>query len=362
MKSRLSLLVFFLFFYIHSSFCQYQDAIYLKNETKKIGKISEIGKDKVVYQETPEGKSEKISKAELVLILFENGSFLTFPTEYKGVEGPPESRHAEDWLITKNQKIIPCSIQEADGSPISVSAMFDTSKKDYKVPTDQLIGILFANGKKQLLGTKPTFIAEALKKKEIVEKSAFLEQFEVKPVLDTAKKKKGGPDLDLDQASFEQFKQRSIQKTDDLGKYLNLIANKSTETAIANKAVEQAVALFVNEESTVETTKPNGDKDQQIVRSYLNKLKLLKYSKVLIEWSNISYVSNLRKGPDGFYYGIISLQQKFSGFIDNKLVYSDVTKKNIEVQLKTYKKEVEGESVDLWDIFLNNVGISASRN
>jgi len=342
---------------------QFQDAIYLKNETKKIGKVTEISKDKIVYQEGPEAKMQKISKGELVLILFENGSYLTFPSEYKGVEGPPESRHAEDWLITKELKIVACTIQNADGSPVLVSAMADTSKKDFNVPLDQLMAILFANGKKQLLGTKPAVIAGVLKKKEIVNTIGYLSPYEIKPVVDTTtKKKKFGPELDLDQASYEQFKQRSLQKTQDLGKYLNLIANKSTESLVANKAVDQAVGLFTSEEATVETAKPNGEKDQQPIRNYLNKLKLLKYSKVLIEWSNISYVSNLRKGPDGFYYGVISLQQKFSGFIDNKMVYSDITKKNIEIQLRTYKKEVEGESVELWDVFLNNVGISASRN
>jgi hypothetical protein len=254
-------------------------------------------------------------------------------------------------------------IQNADGNPVILSAMADTAKKDYQVPKEKLSAILFANGNKQLLGTKPILIADALQKKNMVQASAFLAPFEIKPKADSAgKKKKLGPELDLDQASYEQFKQKSLQKTDDLGKYLNLIANKSTESAVSNKAIDQAVALFVSEESTVETTKPNGEKDQQPIRSYLNKLKLLKYSKVLIEWSDISYVSNLRRGPDGFYYGVISLQQKFSGFVDNKLVYSDVTKKNVEVVLKTYKKEVEGESVELWDVFLNNVGISANRN
>jgi hypothetical protein len=340
-----------------------EDVLYLKNETKKIGKILEIGKDKIMYLPSPDAKIEKVSKEDLVLVLFENGSFLTFPSEYKGIEGPSETRHAEDWLLTKAQTIVPCTIQNADGNPVLVSAMGDTSKKDYSVPKDELIAILFANGNKQLLGNKPVVIADILRKKSMVQPaSGFLGKFEVKPPEPEKKKKGLGPELDLDQASYEQFKQKSLQKTDDLGKYLNLIANKSTESAVANKAVEQAVGLFFSDSSLVETTKPNGEKDQQPIRNYLNKLKLLKYSKVLIEWTDISYVSNLRKAPDGFYYGVISLQQKFSGFIDNKMVYSDVTRKNVEVVLKTYKKEVEGESVELWDVFLNNVGISASRN
>lgn len=338
---------------------QAQDVLYFKNESKKIGKVLEISAEKISFQETPESKIEKINKTDLVLVLFENGAFLTLPSTYKGLEGPADSRHADDWLITKDLKIVPCTIINAEGNPVQVAVMGDSAKKDYAVPKDQLTAILFANGNKQLLGTKPAVIANVLSKKELINPLDFLAPFEIKPV---EKKKNLGPELDLDQASYEQFKQKSLQKTDDLGKYLNLIANKSTESAVANKAVDQAVALFLDETSTVETTKPNGEKDQQPVRQYLNKLKLLKYSKVLIEWTDISYVSNLRRGPDGFYYGVISLSQKFSGFIDNKLVYSDVTKKNVEVVLKTYKKEVEGESVELWDIFLNNVGISASRN
>lgn len=342
---------------------QAQDVIYFKNDSKKVGKISEISKDKITYQESPDSKAEKISKSELALVLFENGAFLTFPSEYKGTEGPGDSRHADDWLLTKDQKIVACTIQNADGSPITVSAMVDTSKKDFSIPKDQLGAILSANGNKQLLGSKAAWVADVLKKRSFEDAVKFLAPFEIKPVVDTTKKrKKLGPELDLDQASQEQFKKKSLEKTDDLGKYLNLIANKGTDFQVANKAVDQAVALFLDETSTVETTKPNGEKDQQPIRAYLNKLKLLKYSKVLIEWTDISYVSNLRRGPDGFYYGVISLQQKFSGFIDNKLVYSDVTRKNVEVVLKTYRKEVEGESVELWDVFLNNVGISASRN
>ena len=73
-------------------------------------------------------------------------------------------------------------------------------------------------------------------------------------------------------------------------------------------------------------------------------------------------VRHFRKGPDGNYYGVISIQQKFTGFIDNKPVFADVTTKNIEIVLKTYKKEVDGESLELWDVFLNNVGISESKS
>lgn len=337
-----------------------EDVLYFRNDSKKVGIVSEIGQEKIQFRQSEDAPAEKINKADLVLILFQNGAFLTFPSDYRGTEGPPESRHPDDWLVTREGNLVPCTIQNADSDPVLVSAMGDTARRDYSVPREKLASILFANGKKQLLGTRPAQLAEYLKKRNLIKAADFLAPFEMKPA--EPKKKKLGPELDLDQASYEQFKQKSLQKTDDLGKYLNLIANRSTDPAVANKAVDQAVSLFLSDSSTVETTKPNGDRDQQPVRTYLNKLKLLKYSRVVIEWTDISYVSNLRRGPDGFYYGVISLQQKFSGFLDNKLVYSDVTRKNVEVVLKTYKKEVDGETVELWDVFLNNVGISASRN
>lgn len=337
-----------------------EDVLYFRNDSKKVGIVSEIGQEKIQFRQSEDAPAEKINKADLVLILFQNGAFLTFPSDYRGTEGPPESRHPDDWLVTREGNLVPCTIQNADSDPVLVSAMGDTARRDYSVPREKLASILFANGKKQLLGTRPAQLAEYLKKRNLIKSADFLAPFEMKPA--EPKKKKLGPELDLDQASYEQFKQKSLQKTDDLGKYLNLIANRSTDPAVANKAVDQAVSLFLSDSSTVETTKPNGDRDQQPVRTYLNKLKLLKYSRVVIEWTDISYVSNLRRGPDGFYYGVISLQQKFSGFLDNKLVYSDVTRKNVEVVLKTYKKEVDGETVELWDVFLNNVGISASRN
>jgi len=338
------------------------DILYFKSDNKKIGKVKEISKDKILLESDVDSKTEKILKSDLVLVLFENGTYLTFPSEYKGVDGPPESAHTSDWLATKGSEIIECTIQNADGNPVLVTAKDSSGTKEYSIPKEELAFILFANGNKQLLGTKPSVVADILKARNFANPVSFLGKYEVKPKVETGKKKGLGPELDLDKASYEQFKQKSLQKTEDLGKYLNLIANKSTESVVASKAIEQAVGLFFSDSSYVETTKSNGERHQEHIRKYLNKLKLLKYSKVLIEWTDISYVSNLRKGPDGFYYGVISLQQKFSGFIDNKLVYSDVTRKNIEIVLKTYTKEVEGETVELWDVFLNNVGISASRS
>ena len=357
-KSSLSLAFLFtcaVFQQLHAQ----EDVVYLKNNSKKIGKVVSISQDKVEFQPGLDAKSEKILKSELELILFENGSYITLPSDYKGLEGPVENRHSEDWILTKEERIVECVIENAETNLLKVSAMGDSGKKDFSIPKSDIAGILFANGKKQLLGSSPALVAEILRKKQVQAPLEFLGKYQAKK--EQAKKAFDGK-LELDRVSQEQLQKRGLQKVDDLGKYLNLVANKSTEAAVSSKAVDQAVALFLSDSSIVETKRPNGERKQEYVRNYLTKLRLLKYSKVVIAWSDISYVSNLRKGPDGNYYGVISIQQKFTGYIDNKPVFADVTTKNIEVVLKTYRKEVDGESLELWDVFLNNIGISESKS
>lgn len=358
MLRNISLPVIFAGFCASGLFAQ-NDAVYLKNKDKKIGRVSEIGSSRIEFQEDGDGKTRKIDKADLELILFSNGSYLTFPSEYKGVDGPSENRHSEDWLLTKDKSIVPCRIEDGESNPMKVTLTED-GNRHFEVPKSAIAAILFANGRKQLLGTEPSEIAEILRKKQLKSGAEFLAPFELKNTASTSEKKFEGK-LDIDDAGKEQMKQRGILKTKDLEKYLNLIANRSTQTADAAKAVDQAVALFLSDSSQVETKRPNGDRRQELIRNYLTRLRLLKYSKVNVEWSDIAYVSNLRKGPDGNYYGVISIQQRFTGYMDNKPVFSDATRKNIEIVLKTYRKEVDGAAVDLWDVFLNNIGIADSK-
>ena len=335
------------------------DVLYIKGKEKKIGRVTEITQKRVEFQPENNGSTDKIDKTELELILFGNGSFLTFPNEYRGLEGPAENRHNEDWLLTKDGFIIACRVDDAEAEPMRVSIPGDDSR-NFEVPRSSLSSVLFGNGRRQLLGTQPAQIAGILQKRQMKAAGDFLSPFEKKKAEAKSAKEFEGK-LELDRTSQEQLQKRGLQKTQDLGKYLNLIANKNTASEDAAKAVDQAVELFLSDSSQVETKQPSGERRRDFIRNYLTRLRLLKYTKVVIEWSEVAYVSNLRKGPDGNYYGVISIQQKFTGYLDNKPVFSDNTRKNIEIVLKTYRKEVDGESVELWDVFLNNIGISDSK-
>ena len=158
----------------------------------------------------------------------------------------------------------------------------------------------------------------------------------------------------------EVYSQRALQKTEELGTYLSIISDRSNSMAEANKAVDLAVKLFINEDAEVEVSGPDG-RDRYKVRTYLNRLKLLDYDKVEISWTDISYVSDLKKGTDGNYYGIITLQQRFKGFRDNKVVYGDLTEKNIEVMVVPYQKSVNGVMEQKWDVFLSDIGVVVTK-
>lgn len=158
----------------------------------------------------------------------------------------------------------------------------------------------------------------------------------------------------------ELYRRKALQKTEDLGTFISIISDRSNSLEEANKAVELAVKLFISEDAEIEVSGPEGKKRYK-VRSYLNRLKLLDYDKIEISWTDISYVSDLKKGTDGNFYGVITLQQRFKGFMENQLVYGDLTEKNVEVMLVPYQKKTDGEVQEKWDVFLSDVGVVVTK-
>ena len=111
------------------------------------------------------------------------------------------------------------------------------------------------------------------------------------------------------------------------------------------------------------STLREGIKNKYKIRDYLKRLKLKssEYDKVEIEYADISYATDFVKGPDGNYYGVVKFVQSFKGFIDGRVVYGDITERNVTVVLKVYEKAKEGQVEKLWDVFLADVGIMETR-
>ncbi|HWK04199.1 MAG TPA: hypothetical protein VNS58_11240 [Puia sp.] len=161
----------------------------------------------------------------------------------------------------------------------------------------------------------------------------------------------------------KEFEEKAEKKTTQFTEYLKILCDKTANYEDINKAIGQAVTLFVNEGAMIETSSNNRNTVSRLkIRDYLNKVKRIQYDRIEIEWTHVQYVSDLKPGPDGNFYGVVSFEQVFRGYRDGKLVYSDITRKNATVVLKTYQKSVEGTTRSIWDVLLSDVGVISTKS
>ncbi len=149
-----------------------------------------------------------------------------------------------------------------------------------------------------------------------------------------------------------------MEKVRDLSKYITLIGDKGTEYSEATRVIDRAVELFMDGSEVGVSTLNTQDVNYYPVRTYLERLMRLNYSKVDVEWYKIEYVSDLERQPDGTYVGVITIFQKFSGYDkEGGLVYQDVTKKDITVYVKRKETQIAGRLIGFWDVLLGDIRV-----
>jgi len=164
-----------------------------------------------------------------------------------------------------------------------------------------------------------------------------------------------GPKMPVNE---KEFQNKALRKTQQFTNYLNRIIDKQASRFEANKAINQAITLFVNDTCYVEVSNVHTQrKTAYYIREYLYHIQELKYDRVEVEWAEISYVGDIRLGPDGNWYGTVTYLQKFRGFRDGQVVYEDKTLKRMEVILRSYEKVSEGKKELLWDVLLSNIAV-----
>jgi hypothetical protein len=167
----------------------------------------------------------------------------------------------------------------------------------------------------------------------------------------------------LGDVSRKEFEEKAEKKTAQFTDYLKILCDKSAGYEELDKAVNQAVGLFVNEDAVVEVSSNNRNSIlRSKIRDYLRKVKQVQYDKIDVKWTHVQYVSDLKPGPDGNLYGTVSFEQEFRGYRDGKMVYSDVTLKHANVVLKTYDKTYEGSTRKVWDVLLSDIGVVATKS
>lgn len=180
----------------------------------------------------------------------------------------------------------------------------------------------------------------------------------------------GGPVPDttnrglLKTLDFDTFKTIAMDKVKRLEDYIGKIVSPTLSPIDRDKAVQQAVDLFMSEKNIVQTsnvkaTGPPTKKDWPVGLYFKVSLRGNK-AKVKIEWTDLTFASDWELQEDSSYRATISIQQRYVKEIDGRVVYSDVTNKNVEVIISANNKFVDGRFEKWWDVFLGDIGVTSS--
>ena len=351
-----------------------QDVVYQTNGKKLECKIIEVTAQKIKYRipQNP-GPAYSMESADALLAFNASGNYVAFPlaeaqqAQAAGFMNPVVGRQFDVIVTTDNQAVAAMELSVG-----GKEAKFkNDKKKDQKLARTKITVILYKDGRHELF-VDPAKAAAALTaaKPQVDKLTGADNAIKTDASANTNANIKepqatgdavafpGGPE------EFERFRNKALVKVDELGTYLATIVNPQTPTDKSNSAIDLAVTLFVNEAARVEVSNVNtGIKNKYKIRDYLRRLKLkgADYQQVEVSYADITYASDFRKGPDGNYYGVVSFVQTFKGLVDGKIIYGDVTQRNVTVILKLYEKAVDGETKKLWDVFLADIGIQETR-
>ncbi len=161
--------------------------------------------------------------------------------------------------------------------------------------------------------------------------------------------------------SNDEFKKKALAKIKEFQGCLYILCDKQSGNIALDNAVDQATSLFIDG-AIIEVTSVHSDEKKHLrVRDFLEKLRNLPYDRVVITFSRVDYVSNIRKGVDDKYYGLVSFEQTFRAYRDGRLIYEDETKKTTEVQLILYERNLRGNTVQQWDVMLSDVEVLGTK-
>jgi len=170
-------------------------------------------------------------------------------------------------------------------------------------------------------------------------------------------------EISLSDADIEVFKEQTRQKVDEFTQHIVTIGDKQEPADRRNLAEREALKLFyAGATMEISTAMPDGSvkKVARPMVKYLARLKSLPYTKVEIKFYDIAYVSEFTKGPDGRYYSTATVIQEFTGFSGDNIIYSDVTKKEIEIIIDLVEDPFFNQKS--WKLFLGDIKASETKN
>ena len=153
----------------------------------------------------------------------------------------------------------------------------------------------------------------------------------------------------------------ALEKVRDLSKYITIIGNKKTQYAEATRVMDRAEELFAPESEMGVSSVNRKEVNYYKVRKYFERLMALNYDRVTISWYDIHYISDLERQPDGRYVGVVTVYQRFEGESDDGMKYKDTTKKDITIYVERKKTQIQGRTVEFWDVMLGDIRVTETK-
>ena len=150
----------------------------------------------------------------------------------------------------------------------------------------------------------------------------------------------------------------ALEKIRDLSKYISIIGNKKTPFSEATRVMDRAEELFAPDSEMGVSSLNRKEINYYKVRKYFERLMALNYDRVTISWYDIHYISDLERQPDGRYVGVVTIYQRFEGESDDGLKYKDTTKKDITIYVERKKTQIQGRTIEFWDVMLGDIRVS----
>jgi hypothetical protein len=178
----------------------------------------------------------------------------------------------------------------------------------------------------------------------------------------TSKEAKIVDEINLSEQDIQVFKEQTKQKVDEFQQYIVTLGSKDEPAEKRNMAEKEALKLFYKgAQMEISMIMPDGivQKVNRSMEKYLARLKSLPFTKVVIKFYDIAYIRDFTKGPDGKYYSTATIIQEFTGFKDDNIVYTDVTKKDIEIIIDLVEDKFFNEK--RWKIFLGDIKASETK-
>jgi hypothetical protein len=321
------------------------DKIYLPDGKSVGGTITNITPQAIAY--ATGSASQSVAAGQWVLAIKKTGEFALPGRAATWQAGADPKAHR---IITRDGGIIAARSLAVNDQDLTYLPIEVPQRQS--LPKQEVALVIYRDGRHQLLAS-PAEAARGL---------AQLKGDEDRSTGFSSGSADGQEVLVLDDERKAHFEKMALVKANDFGKYLSIVSDKNEVEEDKLMAVSHAVMLFMSDSSKVQVSSLNQSESKQYtVPVYLDRLRMLPYDKVELLWVKAMMVSKFRKGVDGRYYGMIAAQQLFRGYLDNEIVYQDVTEKDIEVVLDQYVVFDEGKRQKKWDVLLSSVNVKQTR-